>query len=275
MLSSDIKQQLSQHFDKLTSSVQLVVRETSAPQANELLSLLEDTAACHQLVSVEHSDETSEHPYFEIHKDHKPVGISFLGIPTGHEFTSLVLAILHADLKGQLPDEVTIQRIRALSEKLHFTTYISLSCTNCPLIVQAINLMVTLHPSWSHTTSDGAYLEEEMSRLDIHSVPSVYHGEKLIHAGRATFGELLEKLEQHFGSSAAAPTEPKPATVHKSYDLVVIGGGPAGISAAVYSARKGTKTALITDALGGQLLETQGIENFISVVYTEGAKLAP
>lgn len=273
MLSSDITKQLREHFGKLTSSVQLVLRPTPHSAGEQLLSLLEETAACHPLISVEQSSEKSEHPYFEVYKDHQPVGMSFLGIPTGHEFTSLVLAILGADLQVQLPDASTIERIRMLQEDLHFTTYISLSCTNCPLIVQAMNLMVAVHPSWSHTMADGAYLEAEMKRLDVHSVPSLYHQDTLIHAGRATFGELLEKLEQHFKpTSAEAPTA-KPAP-HKSYDLAVIGGGPAGISAAVYSARKGTRTAIITDALGGQLLETQGIENFISVIYTEGAKLA-
>ena len=275
MLNSDIREQLSQHFAKLTSSIQLVVSKTSSPAGKELLSLLEDTASCHKLVSVKQSDESSEFPYFEVHKEHQNTGMCFLGVPTGHEFTSLILAVLNADRKGQLPDEATIQRIQALPSHLEFTTYISLSCTNCPLIVQAMNLMVALNPGWKHTMADGTYLKETMEKLDVHSVPSLYYGEKLIHAGRATFGELLDKLEQEFISESTSSQEAsqKPAT-HKKYDVIVVGGGPAGVSAAIYSARKGLKTAIVADALGGQLLETQGIENFISVLYTEGAKLA-
>ena len=270
MLSDDIKKSLGTYFSKLTSTVQLVCHQSSSHQQQELEELLEATAGCHERVEFVRSFTSSEFPYFELHRNNSPVGISFTGIPTGHEFSSLVLAILNCDHAGQLPDKTTIARMKALKGPAHLKTYISLSCTNCPLIVQALNLVVSFHPDLSHEMVDGSVAEAERDRLKVASVPSVYLGDQMIHAGRATLNELLETLEKHLGTKGEVMTAGEP----EEFDVVVVGGGPSGISSAIYAARKGLKTAILAESLGGQLNETVGIENFISVIYTEGAQLA-
>ncbi|MCY4444491.1 MAG: alkyl hydroperoxide reductase subunit F [Proteobacteria bacterium] len=270
MLTREIKDTLGKHFAKLDAAVMLVAKSSLSEHQSLLEELLSETASTHERVQYRLSEEVSDLPYFSIHRDDGPTGIAFCGLPTGHEFSSLVLAILHVDLKGQLPDEHIQQRIRSLKGERHFRTYISLSCSNCPLIVQAMNLIASLHPSISHTMVDGGMAEEEFQRLGSSSVPAVYDGSTLVHAGRATLAELLAKLEKHLGVVEREPV----SFEQKAYDMVVVGGGPAGVSAAIYAARKGMKTAIVAEALGGQLNETQGIENFVSVIYTQGAQLA-
>lgn len=211
---------------------------------------------------------------FDILKDGVPTGIRFRAVPGGHEFSSLVLAILNADQKGKLPDPDITERIRALRGPIEVRTYVSLSCTNCPDVVQALNVMALLHGDLEHETIDGELCEDEVRRLGIQGVPSVVVLDRVIHVGRASLGDLLEALEERFpGGEPEAVPEPHTApTAH--YDVAVLGGGPAGISAAIYSARKGLVTALVGQQLGGQVKETSGIENLISVPYTEGPKLS-
>ena len=274
MLSSEIKHSLNQYFSKLTTSIQLVCFPSESSQQGELEELLQATADCHESVEfilAQVSVDTHSDLYFEIHRQGVPTGISFRGIPTGHEFNSFILAILHSDHQGELPDSATIQRIQSLKGPIELKTFISLSCTNCPLVVQALNLMATFHPDFQHQMVDGSSVSSERDRLGVQSVPSVYCGDQLIHAGRGNLAELIAVLVKHFGLIEGAPSSPK---FLGDFDLVVIGGGPSGISSAIYGSRKGLKTALIAETLGGQLQETVGIENFISVIYTEGAQLA-
>lgn len=270
MLTADIQAKLTEYFARLTTEIQLKCWTSVAEQQGELEALLAATAACHEQVTYERLETISPYPYFEIHRNHKPTGISCTGVPTGHEFSSLVLAIMNCDGQGQLPDETTRQRIQALKGGAHLRTFISLSCTNCPIIVQALNHIAALHPEISHEMVDGAVASQDRDELDVSSVPSVYHEGKLIHAGRATMNELIEILASHLGSADLVASGATP----QRFDLVVVGGGPSGISAAIYGARKGLSTAIITETLGGQLNETVGIENFISIIYTEGSQLA-
>jgi alkyl hydroperoxide reductase subunit F len=193
-------------------------------------------------------------------------------VPGGHEFTSLVLAVLNADGKGKLPDAGIVRRIKALRGPIELRTYVSLSCTNCPDVVQALNQLALLHGDLRHATIDGAIATEEATRLGIQAVPTVYAGDKLLHVGKSTLAELLEVLEETFGVVDETHTEP--ASEKKVYDVVVIGGGPAGAAAAIYSARKGLRTAMVAQKVGGQVQETLGIENLVSVTYTEGPRLA-
>lgn len=272
MLTAEIQAKLTEYFARLTTQVQLKCWTSAAGQQGELEALLSATAACHENVTFERLASTSLQPYFEIHRNHQPTGIACTGVPTGHEFSSLVLAIMNCDGQGQLPDETIRRRIQSLRGEAHLRTFISLSCTNCPIIVQALNLIAALHPEISHEMVDGAVATQERDELEVSSVPSVYHEGKLIHAGRATMNELIELLTKHLGTTDAAVVAP--AVTPQQFDLVVVGGGPSGISAAIYGARKGLSTAIITETLGGQLNETVGIENFISIIYTEGSQLA-
>ncbi len=204
-------------------------------------------------------------------KDGKETGITFRAVPGGHEFTSLLLAILNADGKGKnLPDQLLAERIGALKTPLMLTTYASLSCTNCPDVVQSLNLMTLYNEGIRHEMVDGAVYPDEVERLEINAVPSVYANGELLHVGKSSLGELLAKLENKVGAN---PVDRKDITP-QNYDLVVIGGGPAGTSAAIYSARKGLNVAVVTEKMGGQVTETVGIENIPSVPKTTGTELA-
>ena len=181
------------------------------------------------------------------------------------------MAILNADGKGKnLPDEAIHRRIQALKGPISLQTYVSLTCTNCPDVVQALNIIALLNGQATHEMIDGALFQEEVDALKIQGVPSVYANGKLLHVGRGTLGELLQKLEEMFGSEPVGNAEP----ISRTYDVLVLGGGPAGASAAIYSARKGLRVAIVAEKIGGQVKETVGIENLISVPQTTGAQLA-
>ena len=208
---------------------------------------------------------------FTLLKDDVETGIKFRGIPGGHEFTSLLLAVLNADGKGKnLPDEAISRRIKALQGPVRLQTYVSLTCTNCPDVVQALNIITLLNPQITHEMVDGALYQEEVDALKIQGVPSVYANGKLLHVGRGSLGELLQKLEQTFGSAPQTDETP----IQREFDVLVLGGGPAGASAAIYSARKGLRVAIVAERIGGQVKETVDIENLISVPQTTGTELA-
>ncbi len=270
MLSPAIVQQLQTVFAKLEAPVTLVRHPSEHAKAHELVTMLDDVAGTSPNITVREADTHSDVPRFSIEHDGAPNGIAFTGIPGGHEFTSLILAILNSDGKGKLPDDALIARVRRLKGPIRLRTFVSLSCENCPDVVQALNLMATLHPDFEHEMTDGEFAPDEITRLNIQGVPSVIHDDKLLSSGKATLTDLLGRLEAAVGSddSAIEPTD------LGQFDVAVIGGGPAGASSAIYTARKGLKTILITDRLGGQLQDTKGIENLISVRYTEGPQLS-
>ncbi|BDU74523.1 alkyl hydroperoxide reductase subunit F [Mesoterricola silvestris] len=268
MLDPGIRQQLTQLFANLDGAFELRLEGGDHPRRAELRDLLAEVAGAGPRIALGDADGTSG-IRFELFRDGVPTGIAFRGVPGGHEFSSLVLAVLNADGKGRLPDAGVQGRVRALNGPIRLRTYVSLSCTNCPDVVQALNLMAALHPDIAHEMIDGGLAEDEVRALGIQGVPSVFAGDTLLHVGKATLGELLEKLEDHFGHTPAqADAAPR------DFDVLVLGGGPAGASAAIYSARKGLRTALVAQNLGGQVRETLGIENLISVPRTEGPRLA-
>lgn len=233
-----------------------------------------DFASTSPRINVEFFDAEGDTLYFDLKKDGESTGITFRGIPNGHEFTSLLLAVLNADGKGKnLPDEGIVRRVRALSGEIDIQTYISLTCTNCPDVVQTLNIFALLNPNIRHEMVDGALFQDEVDKRGVQAVPSVFVGGELLHVGRGSLGELLEKLEAKYPSASAA-TSGVDAPVERSFDVVVVGGGPAGASAAIYSARKGLKVAMLAERIGGQVKETVGIENLISVPYTTGSELA-
>jgi alkyl hydroperoxide reductase subunit F len=271
MLDEGIATQLRQVFGSLTSSYKLVVANGDNPKQSELVELVRSLADTSPQLEAVVEGEVESGVRLSILRDGQPTGVIFRGVPGGHEFTSLVLAILNADGKGKLPDAGIVERVKALRGPARLRTYVALSCTNCPDVVQALNLIALLNPDITHEMIDGELHQEEVEALGIQGVPSVFAGEALVHVGKGSFAELVEVLENKLGhSEVAESSEPK---VAKQYDVVVIGGGPAGASAAIYTARKGLKTAIVAQKFGGQVQETLGIENLIGTAYTEGVRL--
>lgn len=272
MLDKNIKEQLTTIFSRLGSDIAFrMSADTGMPGASEMKVFLEEVAASSPRLSVEVSGEKTVAPTFEIVKEGKPTGVRFCGIPNGHEFTTLLLAVLNADGQGKnLPDEALASRIRSLQGPVKLRTFVSLTCTNCPDVAQALNVIALLNPDVENTVIDGSVVPDVVKELNIQSVPTVYAGDKVLSVGRASLGDMLEKLEATFGVSGSADTVP----VEREYDVVVIGGGPAGVASAIYIARKGLSVAVVARSVGGQVKETTGIENLISVPETTGLKLA-
>ncbi len=271
MLDSSILSQVRELF--LHLKCKYVFRCECNPRHGEAEAMREfitDFVSCSGNLACEFHDVAEDKLEFSLLKDGVSTGIKFRGIPNGHEFSSLILAVLNADGKGKnLPDEVTAGRIRALQGDISLQTYVSLTCTNCPDVVQSLNLVALLNPSISHEMVDGAVFSSEVEERGVQAVPAVYANGKLLHVGRATLGDILQKLEEEFGTSGIVVD-----SAPKKFDLLVLGGGPAGASAAIYSARKGLKVAVVAQSIGGQVKETVGIENLISVPYTTGEQLA-
>lgn len=275
MLDNDLKEQLKSAFAPIENQIDLVYIDNQHSDQAELLEMLNAVADTSGKISVKKSDLTTskDSPEFSIYKNGKPSGITFKGIPGGHEFTSLILAILNADGKGKFPDNRTIQRIKALKGPITIQTYFSLTCENCPDVIQALNQMAVLRDDFHHVGLDGMYFQDNITKLGIQGVPSVVVNDELVHSGRISFVDLLAKLEKYFGTDESKATKATDENLG-DYDVVVIGAGPAGTSAAIYSVRKGLKTAIIGERFGGQVKDTIGIENLISIPYTEGPQLA-
>jgi alkyl hydroperoxide reductase subunit F len=269
MLDSALKEQVQDLFAGLKTNYVFDVSVSPQHESREeLLNLLEDVAACSDKVSCRVKE--GKDLEFSLLKNEVNTGISFRGVPTGHEFTSLLLAVLNSDGIGKnIPDESVCQRVKALKGNIHLTTYISLTCTNCPDVVQALNVMATQNKNIRHEMVDGAVNQSEVDALKIQAVPTVFANGQLLHVGKAGFGELLDKLILRYGIDNERTTNSV-----KNYDVIVAGCGPAGSAAAIYAARKGLHVAIIAERAGGQVKETVGIENLISVPHTTGETLA-
>jgi alkyl hydroperoxide reductase subunit F len=270
MLDESISQQLREVFGSLEARYSLVVRPSKHEKQAELLELARGVAATSDKIDLKVEGEETSQLFMQLLKNDASTGVAFRGIPAGHEFTSLILAILNADGKGKLPDPGIKSRVAALKGPVALRTYVSLSCTNCPDVVQALNLVALIHPNITHELVDGEIAVEEVEKLGLQGVPAVYVGDKMIHSGKSTFAELVEILETELGRDEDAQR----AGEVQRYDVVVLGGGPAGSSAAIYTARKGLRTAIVAQKFGGQLQDTLGIENLIGTAYTEGPKLS-
>jgi alkyl hydroperoxide reductase subunit F len=270
MLDSGLQEQVRTIFGGLQSDFVLdATLRHGDDNAVQMKEMLDEVSALSPRIASRTSegDETA----LAILKNGVDTGVRFRGTPGGHEFSSFLLAVLNSDGQGKnIPDAATVRRVAALKTPIRLRTYVSLDCTNCPDVVQALNLMTTLNPGIVHETTDGAAFAAEADAMNVRAVPSVFAGNELIHAGKADFGELLATLEKRFGSDAAATA----STEAVAYDVIVVGGGPAGVAAAVYSVRKGLKTAIVADRIGGQVKDTVAIENLISVPQTTGAALA-
>ncbi len=235
-----------------------------------MLSMLEELAALSPKISLHESrDDDERQPSFNISRAGSDMHLRFAGIPSGHEFTSLVLALLQAGGHPVKASESVISQIENLDGKFHFETYISLSCQICPDVVQAINVMAVLNPNVHATMIDGAHFQDEVESREVMAVPTVFLNGEAFHSGRISLEEIVNRIDDSAAERDAAEIDAK-----DPFDVLVVGGGPAGASAAIYAARKGIRTGVVADRFGGQVLDTAGIENFISVPETEGPKLA-
>lgn len=265
ILDEALKAQLSQYLDLMEGEVLLKVSAGDDKVSKDMLSLIDELTALSPKIKVERT-ELERTPSFSVNRIGEDTGIVFAGVPLGEEFTSLVLALLQVSGRPPKVDEAVIEQIKNLEGEYHFETYVSLTCHNCPVVVQALNIMSVLNPNITHTMIDGAAFKEEVESKEIMAVPTVFLNGEFFESGRMELEEILAKLGSKPDASQFADKEP--------FDVLVVGGGPAGASAAIYAARKGVRTGVVAERFGGQILDTLGIENFISVKYTEGPKLA-
>ncbi len=269
MLDAAIKGQLKAYLEKLQTPIELVASLDANAKSAEMLSLLEDIASLSNKVSVRQNGNSQYTPSFSVGGLGASARIQFAGIPMGHEFTSLVLALLHSGGHPPKVDAKTIEQIKAIDAPFNFEVFVSLSCHNCPDVVQAVNLMAALNPNITATMIDGALFQTEVDARKIMAVPTVFVNGEHFGQGRMTLEEIIAKVD-----TGAAERDAKALSERDPYDVLVIGGGPAGAAAAIYSARKGIRTGVVAERFGGQVLDTVSIENFISVKETEGPKLA-
>ncbi|MGG3556577.1 alkyl hydroperoxide reductase subunit F [Peribacillus frigoritolerans] len=264
VLDADIKAQLAQYLQLIEGEILLKVSAGSDDTSKDMLALVDELATMSSKIKVEKT-ELERTPSFSVNRVGEDTGVTFAGIPLGHEFNSLVLALLQVSGRAPKVEKKVIDQIKNIQGEYRFESYISLSCHNCPDVVQALNLMSILNLNITHTMIDGAAFKEEVESKGIMAVPTVYLNGETFGSGRITLEEILAKLGS--GPDASEFMEKDP------YDVLVVGGGPAGASAAIYAARKGIRTGIVAERFGGQVMDTMGIENFISVKHTEGPKL--
>ena len=270
MLDANLKTQLKSYLEKVSRPIQIVASLDDSAKSQELLALLEDIASLSERVTViERRGDDQRKPSFSIGEPGKDTGIRFAGIPMGHEFTSLVLALLQVGGHPVKLDDAVIEQIRELDGEYQFETYFSLSCQNCPEVVQALNVMALINPRIRHVAIDGAVFQNEVEARQIMAVPTMFLNGEVFGQGRSGVKEILAKLDTGAGARAAKELANKPV-----YDMLIVGGGPAAAAAAIYSARKGISTGVVAERFGGQVLDTLAIENFVSVQETEGPKFA-
>ena len=269
MLDASIKTQLAAYLEKLQQPIELVATPDGSDASRQMRELLADIAALSPKVSVREDGQAERRPSFSVGRPGEAQRIQFAGLPMGHEFTSLILALLQAGGHPPKVDAAVIEQIRGIRGRFRFETFISLSCHNCPDVVQALNLMAVLNPGVDATMVDGALFQNEVEARGIMAVPAVFVNGEPFGQGRMTLEEILAKLDTGAAAKAAEALDAK-----APFDVLVVGGGPAGAAAAIYAARKGIRTGVVAERFGGQVLDTLAIENFISVKRTEGPQLA-
>ncbi|AKK66629.1 alkyl hydroperoxide reductase subunit F [Xanthomonas translucens] len=270
MLDADLKTQLKAYLERVVRPIHITASVDDGAKSREMLDLLEDLVLLSDQISLDvHRDSAERTPSFALSSPGHDIHLRFAGLPLGHEFTSLVLALLQV---GGHPSKATaevIEQVRNLPGDYVFETYFSLSCQNCPDVVQALNLAAVLNPNIKHVAIDGALFQDEVEARQIMSVPTVYLNGDVFDQGRMSLEQIVAKLD-----TGAAKRDAANIAAKAPFDVLVIGGGPAGAAAAIYAARKGIRTGVAAERFGGQVLDTMAIENFISVQETEGPKMA-
>jgi NADH-dependent peroxiredoxin subunit F len=273
MLDEALRTQLQTYLAHLKGPVELVAHLDDSAAAAEIRELLAELVAGSALISMRDSGVSvpapeQRVPAFGIAKPGQPARVHFAGLPLGHEFTSLVLALLHVSGHPPKISADSLAAAESLNTPMHFETYFSASCQLCPEVVQSLNILAARSASVSHVAVDGALFQAEVEKREILAVPSVYLNGELFGQGRMELEELLAKLDK-----SVAERTTKALSDKGVFDMLIVGGGPAGAAAAVYGARKGIAVGMVADRFGGQVADTMGIENFISVLETEGPKL--
>jgi alkyl hydroperoxide reductase subunit F len=270
MIDANLKQQLGNLFQRLTQQVEITVSGDDSAAGVEMQSMLAEVASISSLITVVPAAvPAARRPSFTIGRVGETARVQFAGVPTGHEFSSLVLALLQAGGHPPKVEPAVIDQIRALDGDFDFEVYISLTCQNCPEVVQSLNLLAILNPRVRATMIDGALFQTEVEAKQIMAVPTVYLNGAVFGQGRMTVEEILTRIDSKAGERQAAGISQR-----APYDMLVVGGGPAGGAAAIYAARKGIRTGVVAERFGGQLLDTMAVENFISVNETDGPHLA-
>ena len=270
MLDANLQSQLKTYLERVTRPIQITAHVDDGAKSQEMLELLNTLTTLSAQISLDVRRDSNERtPSFALTTPGQDIHLVFAGLPMGHEFTSLVLALLQV---GGHPSKATaelIEQVRNLEGEYRFETYFSLSCQNCPDVVQALNLAAVLNPRIQHVAIDGGLFPAEVEARQIMSVPTVYLNGEVFDQGRMTLEQIVAKLDTGAGKRDAEKLSAK-----APFDVLVVGGGPAGAAAAIYAARKGIRTGVAAERFGGQVLDTMAIENFISVKETEGPKLA-
>ncbi len=269
MLDAPLRQQLQTYLERITLPIEIVAALDETAASREMQELLVEVSSLSSLITLEYAEHAERKPSFALNRKGSTMSIRFAGMPMGHEFTSFVLALLQVGGYPPKLDEQVAERIRALKGEFRFETFISLTCQNCPDVVQALNLMAVLNPNVSHTMIDGALFQDEVEARQVMAVPTVYLNGEVFGQGRTTIEEILAKLD-----TGASARQAEQLNEKEAFDVLVVGGGPAGAAAAIYAARKGIRTGVVSERFGGQVLDTLAIENFISVKETEGPRMA-
>ncbi|WP_024617782.1 alkyl hydroperoxide reductase subunit F [Pseudomonas kilonensis] len=269
MLDANLKAQLKSYLERVTQPIEIVASLDDGAKSQEMLALLQDVASLSHQITLLDNGSDARKPSFSLNRPGADISLRFAGIPMGHEFTSLVLALLQVGGHPSKASVDVIEQVRSLKGEFNFETYFSLSCQNCPDVVQALNLMAVLNPNIRHVAIDGALFQAEVDERQIMAVPSVYLNGVNFGQGRMGLEEILAKID-----TSGIERQAEKISAKDAFDVLVVGGGPAGASAAIYAARKGIRTGVAAERFGGQVLDTMAIENFISVQETEGPKLA-
>jgi len=272
MLDASFKAQLAAYLQRISQPVEITAVLDDSQASRDMQALLRDIAESSPLVRVSESHESNgphRTPSFAVNRPGENHGPRFAGLPMGHEFTSLVLALLQIGGYPPKVEQDVLDQIRAIDTDLEFEVYVSLTCHNCPDVVQALNLMAVQNPRIRTTMIEGGLFQEEIEQRQIMGVPTVFLNGTMFGTGRMSLEEILAKVD-----TSGSEREAKKIAGKDAFDVLIVGGGPAGAAAAVYAARKGIRTGIASERFGGQVLDTLGIENFVSVKETEGPKFA-